>query len=197
MIGISVSPREKRTLALGALTIGSLVLLGPVRRGERGWSMRARTSCESARAQLERSLAALSGAKSVRDSLTARRLRFEHVSTSFLTADTRSGAGPALAGLVSRLSATASLTINGMDVEVDSAPSRAIAIATVRLSGTGDVSEVSSFVSHLEANPARLSIRAFTLTQPEPSAAKTRAEALRLDLTVSALVVTWQPGARR
>lgn len=191
MIRRSVSPREQRTLALGTLAIAGLVLLGPGRRAERTWELRTQMTAQNLREQRQRSEELVRDASSARDSLAARRTRLRQFTSSLLTADTRATAGPALAGLLSRLSASSSISLSGMDVQIDSAPSHPLTIATVHLSGAGDINGVASLLSLLDASPAHVAIRTLTITQPAPTAPKNSMEMLRIDLMVSALVATW------
>jgi len=187
----AISSRDRRTLVLGALAIGTIVLLGPGRRAEQEWDLRSRMTSERAQARLRHSSELLISAIMVRDSLRVRRLRLQRLAPSLLTADTRAAAGPALAGLVSRLSAAASLTVNGIDVTVDSGPGHPLPVATVHMSAVGDVNGLASFISHCEASPTRVAVRALSITQPEPTAPQSRMEGLRIDVTVSAVVMTW------
>lgn len=197
MIQFSVSSRERRALAIGAVAIGVLLLVGPGRRAEHDWALRSHFASQRTRAQLRHDGELVHGATAFRDSLTSRRARFRGLTQYLLTADTRAAAGPALAGLASRLSAAASLTVSGMDVQVDSALSHPLAIATVHMSGIGDVNGVASFLTHCEASPARIAIRALSIAQPEPAAPNSRMEALRIDVTLSALVATWHTKAEK
>jgi hypothetical protein len=95
----------------------------------------------------------------------------------------------ALASLVSGAATTAGLTLGAVQLlpPADTGRQRVFARVRVRADATGDVSELTTFLSALEGGAMRLTISELTVTQPDPAGAPGRAEALRTEFTVEGL----------
>jgi hypothetical protein len=62
----------------------------------------------------------------------------------------------------------------------------------VRLAGIGDIEALTDLLSRVESGAMLLAVRELVVTQPEPTAASTKAEALHFEVLVEGL--TMKPG---
>ena len=92
-------------------------------------------------------------------------------------------------GMTPHAATAAGLTLGTIQLlaPADTGRQRVFARVRVHADVTGDIAELTTFVSALEGGATRLTMSELTITQPEPAAAPTRAEALHAEFTVEGL----------
>lgn len=189
MIGASLSPRDRRVLAIGATTVAILVAGSKGVPAWRSWVRDTRAeSTELAReAARARGTVAMSG--ELRDSLSERRERLEELAPSVLEGETPAVAAGALAELLSNAAAESNVRLGSVQLRTDTTSRSTFSRVGVRADFTGDIIGVASMLYLLEGGAELLSIRELSITQPEPTAGDDRPEALRVSLLVEGLML--------
>lgn len=181
--------RERRVLIVGGAIIVALVAFA------RGWPAWTEWSHESRAAAAEQMRAAadadalIESDRVVADSLRARGARFVALAPAILPGRDLPAATAALSTVVSGAATAVGLTIGTIQLlpPADTGRQRVFARVRVHADVTGDITELTAFVSTLEGGATRLRMSELTITQSEPAAAPTRAEALHAEFTVEGL----------
>lgn len=185
-----LSKRDMRALVYGAGTIGMMIGLARGVPAWKGWDSSVRR--ESARTLHMVALveAGATQLPHMHDSVRARRTRLDSLATRLFESNTVQEATAALAVHVSEYAAAAEVKVITLQLRADSAfaPDGFARIA-VRLNGTSDVAGLAGLLASVEGDTILLAVRELTVSQPEPAAPDTKAEALRFELLVEGLAL--------
>jgi hypothetical protein len=183
-LGVTLTARDRRALALGTLVIGGLLIGGRGIPAWRRWEQTAFARADAAAVELAHQQAALVDQRAAHDSLIVRRKRLEALRSTWLDGDTPAAAGAALASVISSAGERAGVTIGALDIRVDSASVEPFVPIYVHATTTGDIQGIASLLAALEGGRLAIAIRAFSVDAADPAAPPNRAEVLRADLTV-------------
>ncbi|HEX5178976.1 MAG TPA: GspMb/PilO family protein [Gemmatimonadaceae bacterium] len=180
--------RDRRALAVGAVSIAAMIAFVKVVPSLRRWDDRLELRQALLTRQVSAARQLLGHDRAMRDSLSARSRALEGVEVGLLRAESKSAAEAALASLVSATAAAAGVKIDALalDADVDDG----VELVTVSGGATGDIAGVAQFISALEAERARLALRSMSIRPSDVATVDTRAESLRLEFTVQAQVRT-------
>ena len=181
--------RERRVLIGGAAVIVALVAFARGWPAWAGWSAEARAVANEQMRAATDADAIIASDRIVGDSLRARGARFVALAPELLPGRGLPAASAALSTVVSSAATAAGLTLGTVQLlpPADTGRQRVFARVRVHADVTGDITELTAFVSALEGGPTRLTMSELTITQSEPAAAPTRAEALHAEFTVEGL----------
>ncbi len=199
MKGLTLSPRDRRTLTIGGSTLLLLLTLGKALPAYREWSGARR---DEALLVLRREADAAQGARMLapmRDSLRARRARRAARDSSLVQGRNVPEAGAALAGIISDLAEEQSVRLVSMQVRPDTIAKTALLRVAVRVSGVADAAGLTGLLREIEGGERVLAVRELSVTQPDAAQPETKAEALRFELVVEGLaaVPKGNAGGRR
>lgn len=188
MIGASLSPRDRRVLAIGAITVAVLVA------GTKGvpawlaWVRDTRVEATEFAREATRAQGSVATSGALRDSLAARRARLEELGPSIIESESPAVAAGALAEILSNAAAESNVRLGSVQLRTDTTSRSAFSRVGVRAEFTGDIIGVASMLYLLEGGAELLAIRELSITQPEPAAGDDRPEALRVSLLVEGLM---------
>lgn len=197
MKGLPLSLRDRRALALGSVTMLSLVAVGRGLPLVRAWTASERTRAAVAVATLARAERLVTDDPAVRRALARRAASSGAADSMLLRAETRAGAGAALAERVADAAARGGVVLGTVTPTTDSTRETGITRVRVRASLTGDITELTGFLAALEGGSPRAVVRALSITQPDPGAPDTQMEVLQVELTVEALAHVRAVGGSR
>lgn len=184
-VDLAISRRDQRTLGAGAFTIAMLVVVSRGIPAIRTWDAeRVREARETA-TQLASIRMGRRQGSALRDSLAARRARLASIDSTLLAGASASAVAAALAATLEDLSDRNAIKVTALQIRADSVVRGGIARAEVRLSGITDVTGLAGFLAAVEAGPTPVVVRELDVSQPEPTAADNKPEALRIDVLVS------------
>ncbi|MGH7649039.1 MAG: type II secretion system protein GspM [Gemmatimonadaceae bacterium] len=189
---LTMSPRDRRALQIGALVIGALLIGGRGIPAWLRWEHHAQSIAGAAALDLARQQAALIDQGAARDSLAARRKRFESLRSTWLDGDTPAAAGAELAGQISSAGEHAGVTVGALDIRVDSTSSQPFVPVRVHATATGDIQGIASLVAGIEGARLAIAVRTLSIDAADPAPLPNRAEVLRVELTVEG---SWQRGS--
>lgn len=184
MPGLTMSPRDRRALLIGTVVIGALVIGGRGIPAWRRWQQHSQAMADAAAIELERQQAALIDQGAARDSLAARRKRFESLRSTWLDGDTPAAAGAALAGEISTAGEHAGVTVGALDIRIDSASSQPFVPVRVHATATGDIQGIVNLLAGIEGARLAMAVRTLSIDAADPAPAPNRAEVLRVELIV-------------
>jgi hypothetical protein len=187
MTRFSLSAKDRRAAVLGVIVVGSLVAMSKGLPALADWEgMRvaeaadAITRATSASANV-RMLAVL------RDSLRSRRMQLAAIDSTMITGTSAAAAAANLASSLDEIAVVSKLKVGTMQLRADTAAAGSIARVGVRVTATSDVRGLAAFLRSVEGNDMPLVVRDLFVSQPEPAAPESRAEALRIDVLVEAI----------
>lgn len=196
MTALTLSTRERRTVAAGAAVM--LCTLGAARGlpAWRAWDTAQRHAADAARRDLHEAELGIARAVAVRDSLRLRYARLDSLKLVLLQATTPDEGAAGLGALVSAAADDAGVQIASVQLRPDSAFTGGMARVVIRVNAVSDVAGLADLLLQLETGRTLLAIRELTVNQAEPSAPATKAEALHFELVVEALATASVPEAR-
>lgn len=186
----AISTRDRRALLVGAASIGALLFVGRALPAWRRWQADVIASAQSINAAAARDRVLAFNARAIHDSLHARRTRLAALAPTWLSEDSPAAASAALAALVTRAATDAAMTLGALDLRTDSVGPEPFVPIHVRLSVTGDVQGLATFLAALDRGPCTLNVRSLDIQAGDPAAPAQRPEVLHADLMIDAL---WQP----
>jgi hypothetical protein len=189
MNGFSLGARDRRTLVIGLLTVGSIVAVGRGVPAWRRWDQSARVAAADAVRELQAIEGASRQLPAMRDSVAAWRRRLDTLAVMVLEGESPAQAAAALATAVTDAADEAGMLIGSVQVRPDSIYKGSFARVAVRLSATADVTSLAQLLQDLEGGELLLSIRELTVSQPAPAAPANTPEALRLEILVEGLAM--------
>ena len=186
-VGLAISRRDQRTLGVGAFTIAMLMVVSRGFPAIRTWDAeRVREARETA-TQLASIRIGRRQGPALRDSLAARRARLASIDSTLGAEASTSAVAVALAAAMENLSDRNAIKVTALQIRADSIARGGMARVEVRLSGITDVTGLAGFLAAVEAGPTPVVVRELDVSQPEPTAADNKPEALRIDVLVSAV----------
>ncbi len=188
----SLSARDRRTLVIGAVSIGCLVIVGRGVPAWRAWEHRAIASADAAARATARDQALTRNARVIHDSLAARRARFTALAPAWLGGDSPAAAGAGLAAVITRAATDAAVTLGTLDIHTDSAGQAPFVPLRVRVSVSGDIQGLATLLAALDRGPVATNVASLDVQGGDPAATPQRPEILHADLTIEAL---WHPNA--
>ena len=186
----SLSARDRRTLVIGALSIGGLMIVGRGVPAWRAWEESAVASADAAARATARDQALTRNARVIHDSLAARRARFTSLAPTWLGGDSPAAAGAGLAAVIARAATDASVTLGTLDIHTDSAGQAPFVPLRVRVSVSGDIQGLATLLAALDRGPVATNVASLDVQGGDPAAAPQRPEILHADFTIDAL---WHP----
>jgi hypothetical protein len=189
MNGARISPRDRRVLALGALTVAGIIAVGRGLPAWRRWQSDSRASATELRAEVQRAERSVRAAPATRDSLAARSRRFLDLGPALVAGETPAAAAATLASLVSGAAASAGVRTVAVQVRPDTLGKAFFTRVAVRADLVGDVQGLTALLGALERGPSLLAIRELSMSQAEPAAPLDRAEVLRAQILVEGLAL--------
>ena len=195
MIGASLSPRDRRVLAIGAITVAVLVAGSKGMPAWLSWVRDTRAEAAELAREAARARSSVTTSGGLRDSLSARRARLGELAPSIIEGDTPAVAAGALLELLSNAAEESNVRLGSVQLRTDTTSRATFSRVGVRADFTGDIIGVASMLYLLEGGAELLSIRELSITQPEPAAGDDRQEALRVSLLVEGLMLPAAKGA--
>jgi hypothetical protein len=178
-----VSPRERRTIALGAgilLTAWLVLRIVP-------WSVKhvaqLRARAELANDALLRARAAQAGEPAAQESLAARGRALVALAPKLLGGTTSAEAAAELSSLVGGSATLRHVRILQQDARPDSAASVFTRIS-MRLSADGDAAGLGAWLADLEEGPRLIAVQSLAISAPEPGAPGSQPERLHADVVI-------------
>ena len=187
---LALSPRDRRALAIGAVSIGSLVIVGRVGPAWRDWQHAVVASANDAARTEARDDVLARNARAIHDSLAARQARLTALAAAWLTGDSPAAAGAGLAAVITRAATDAAMTLGALDIHTDSAAQSPFVPVHVRASVSVDIQGLVTLLAALDRGPVVVNVASLDVQAGDPAAPPQRAEVLRADLTIEAL---WHP----
>jgi hypothetical protein len=189
MTALRMSIRDRRALLAGVAALAIVLAVGRGVPAFLSWQREARGEDAEARQALarDRSLIALDPA--TRDSAIVRGRRVIALAPVILSGDSPNSAGATLAGILSGAAAQSGVRLGAVQIRSDSLSRDAFTRIGAHMEATGDIRGVANMLDALERGPTLLSIRSFSITQPEMLAGDDRVEALRVELDVEGLML--------
>lgn len=188
----ALSPRDRRALAIGIVSVAGLVIVGRIVPAWRGWERAIVAQASEAARGAARDQVLARNARAIHDSLTARRARLTSLAPTWLSGDSPASAGAGLAALATRAATDADLTLGTVDIRTDSVGPNEFVPVHVRLSVSGDIQGLATLLAGLDRAPVALRVASLAVQGGDPAAPSQRAEVLHADLAIDAL---WRPNA--
>jgi hypothetical protein len=190
---IAMSPKDRRTLAVGVLMIGSIIAVGRGIPWWRDWDtdQRVRAAIVLARvADFDKAIKAL---PVMADSARRTAVLYGTASQSLLVEETPTIASAKLTQIVAAVADDADVRITSLQVRPDTAFRDRFARVAVRLTGTGDIQSLVSLLAGFDEQDTLLSVKELSVTPAEATAPDTKPEALRIQVLVEALALEATP----
>jgi hypothetical protein len=185
---VHLTARDRKVLAVGTLICTALIA------GTRGlpalvrWTHGARATAVQLGAEAARVSNSVTRASVTRDTLAAENERYLALAARLLDQETPAGAGSSLASLLSDAAAESNVKLGSVQIHADTTFVGAFMHVTVRADLTGDIRGLAAMLAMLEKDQTLLTIRAMSISQPEPAAGDDRAEVLRAEVVVEGLM---------
>jgi hypothetical protein len=188
----ALSPRDRRALVIGIVSIGGLVVVARVVPAWRDWEQNAVASASNAARSAARDQVLARNAGAIHDSLAARKARLTALGSAWLSGDSPAAAGAGLAALTTRAATDAALTLGTVDIRTDSIGQNVFVPVHVHLSVTGDIQGLATLLAALDRGPVAMRVASLVVQGGDPGAPAQRPEQLHAELTIDAL---WRPAA--
>lgn len=189
MIGLQISTRERRTLAIGAFLMGAFLASAKGMPAWLAWQREARSSAAEMHHEATRAERSLHGLRETLDTLEQRQQRLAALAPTLVGGDSPATAAAALASLVSGAAVQAAVRLGATSIYVDSAHSGVFTRVGVRGEATGDVRGLAKMLAALEQGPKMLAVRELSVSQPDPAAGAGQPEVLRIEFVVEGLAL--------
>jgi hypothetical protein len=187
MMSLGLSTRDRRTLIVGATAIGMLFALGRGVPMMMQWQSTQIAEASTVASDVAQSRAGSRLLPQLRDTLRTYVARLNTLDSAMLSGPTPSAAAARLASEMEILADESSVKIGAMQLQADSADVGALVLVGVRVTAVADVFGLLAFMRAIEGGERLLAVRELVVTQPEPDAPASKAESLRVELTVVAL----------
>lgn len=196
MIGLTLSPRDRRTLIVGSATIAVIFIGGNGAPALRRWEAAQVAAASATRDSLDVSSRGERGARAVRDSLGAREWQLQSFTSKLLSATTADGAAGALAARLEELARRAGVEVHTVTLRPDTITRFGLARVAVRVNAEGDVRGLIDLLFAVESNSLPLAVRELAISQNDPAAPESEMETLRVELVVATLARISPPAPR-
>ena len=188
MSALRLAPRDRRMLIIGGPMICALVLSAKTLPAALQWQ---RAQLDSVAAALDRLSAARRSTAmlpALRDSFAARRARVASLDTLLIGGPSPVAAAGTVATALEDLADDANVRVTAVQIRADTVVRAGLSRVGVRLVGVCDVTGLASLLRAIETDARAMTVRDLAVTQPDPVGASTKAETLRIDVGVEALV---------
>jgi len=185
---VGLSARDRRTLTVGALAVGSLFALGRGLPGLLQWQETQLRRATIVMGELDSARVASRDVPLLRDSLVATRMRLMALDSTILSGPTPSAAAATLAAVLGDMASDAAVKVSAMQLNADSVASNSLAQVGVRMTAIADVYGLMALLRAIEGGDTLLVVREIAVNQPEPAAPANKQESLRVEVSVAALV---------
>lgn len=178
--------RDRRTLLVGIITIGTLLT---VFRGVPTWRLWVHNKRESARnavSEATESKFAVRNASLLNKRLEIERQQYQMLGAALLEGD-QATASAALTSAIGDAASSNNLQVGALQPLGDSGATSGVMKISVRGSATGDVSGVAHFLATIESGAPLMSIAELSITQADPAAAADHPESLHLDFVIAGI----------
>lgn len=182
---LALSGRDRRTLALGVVTIATLVLFARGLPALFAWQDGRTADAQRVAEQLAALRAGRNELPALRDSLRARRAQLVLLDSALLSGPSPAGVAAALTSTLEDLADDNRVRVTTLQLHADSLPAFGLARVDVRVTGIADIAGLASFMRAIESGDPPLVVRELTVSQQDPASDK--AEALRVDLVVAGI----------
>ena len=186
-IGLALSARDRRTLAMGAGAITALLSVARGLPALRSWNAAQRSYASQTARELRALQEGMAALPALRDSLAARRRRLSALDSEMLAGASIAELSAAVATRIEAMADEHSLKVTALQLRSDSVPIDGLARAHVRLTAVADVEGFAGFLRGIEGGAAPLVVEELGVSQPDPAADSLKPEMLRVDLLVAAL----------
>ena len=184
---LDLSPRDRRTLIVGALVLMPLILGGKALPAALEWQQRQTADA----ALIVRKVAELQASRRIlpalRDTLIARQARLARVDSLLLRSGSLASAAAELASLVESLADSTRVKVGYLQLKTDSGTRGTIATIGVRLNGLSDVVGLGAFLRAVDGSIRPLIVRDLSVVPADPVSSDAKSEVLRVDLLVEGL----------
>jgi len=187
MSQMELSPRDRRTLVVGATVLLPLILAGKVLPAAFDWQRRRLQEATLVLAKAGEAHASRLSFPALRDTLIARRARLARLDSLLLGGASLYSAAAELASVVGALADSAAIKVGSLQLRTDSAAHVKIATVSVRLSGLSDVAGLTAFLRAVEGGARPLIVRELLVVPADPGAPDAKPEVLRIDAVVEGL----------
>ena len=185
----ALSPKDRRALAIGVSSIAVVIGIAQGIPRWREWESDRRATAGAVLARASEFDRALRVLPSIADSGRRSAAQYDSLAASLIEGETPTAASARLAELVSTAADEAAATITSLQIRPDTVFRDRFARVGVRISAVGDVVTLVELLESLENHETLLSVRELSISQSEPAASESRAEALRFQLLIEALAV--------
>jgi len=185
--GIGLSPRDRRTLVIGAGAVVGLVLIARGLPALRTWESGRLSEAQTMTGQLAAVRSGIVGLPALRDSLAARRFRLATLDSAMPAGSSPAALAAAVAAAVEAIADDISLKVVALQLRADSAAVDGQARTEIRVTGVADIVGLAAFLREVEAGPVPLVVKELGVSQSAPAADSTKPEALRVDLLIMAI----------
>lgn len=194
----ALSARDRRTLTVGVVAIGSLVLAARGIPAWRTWVRETRATAVEHLGDAARAEGVVRTFPAMRDSLAVRNARYLALAPTLVSGGSLNAASATLASLVSTAATESGVTLGAVQMRTKEAAPRRDSVAThaafarVRVESdvTGDIRGIARFLAALEGGPVHLVVRDLTITQSDAVGAPDRPEVLRATVAVEGLALS-------
>lgn len=184
---IGLSPRDRRTLVVGAGTVAGLVLAARGLPALRAWESSRLSEARSTTRELLAAREGITALPALRDTLAARRVRLATVDSAMPSGSSPAALTAAVAAAVEGIADSTSLKIVALQLHSDSAAADGQARAEVRVTGVADIVGLAAFLQAVEGGSTPLVVKELSVSQSAPAADSTKPETLRIDVLIAAI----------
>ena len=188
MMRIDVSDRDRRALAMGALTF-ALMGVPPFVSRLRLWQAAQITSLQLATQSNELASMPESMLRVLHDSAVARSARLAMIDDFLIAGTTVDAVAANLGAEVSRLADSSGVTITNLQLRTDRKQTEGHVEVAVRVTGTMDAPALAALLGALDESPRHLVARDIAIASGDGVVMSGRAAALRCQLLVETIGV--------
>jgi type II secretion system (T2SS) protein M len=183
----SLSPNDRRTLLLGALAVGAILIVGKGVPAWRGWERAQVERASLMSSRLTRAETRERMMPSMRERVMLERARLDEARSYMIGALTPEAAASNLAAIIEADASDAGVAILTLALRPDTLMRAGFARVSVQLAAEADVTGLLEFLAALEKKGTPVAIRELTISQADPLAPTSKAETLRLDIVAETI----------
>ena len=187
MIQLGLSSRDRKTLLVGAVSVALTLVIGKGVPALRRWDSSRVARAAELHGRLTKAEYGAKALGAMRDSAAARKQRLGIQASSLLLASSPEAAAADLASLIEDIAGENGLDVFTVTLKPDSAARNGLARISVSMSSECDVRGLLDFLYEIETGETPMLVRELAVSQPDPLAPTSKAEALRVDLVVQTL----------
>jgi len=179
--------RDRYALCFGVAFVSIATIAARGMPALAAWNAREQSVAVASSRELSLARTIVADMSAARDSLAMELHRVAELESRLVSGSTPADAASALAKLVSDIADRANLKISTIEPHDDSLPAASLRTVSVRLAGTTDVVGLTDFLLAIDTADTLMAVRELVVSQAEPAAPSTQAEALRVEVFVAAL----------